>query len=101
MKILKRTIICILLIILNSCGESCKDLPDNYRNYNEAKDLVLGSNFKIRDEADVSDSYWITSAKYYSCDNKTGYFIIEINDEKYIYQDMPLNVWNNFSKAKS
>lgn len=91
----------VLFFLFFSCSQNCNNLPDKFDNYNQARSLVLGSNFKITDEADVSDSYWITSAKYYSCDNKTGYFIIEISDEKYIYQDMPLNVWNNFSKAKS
>ena len=70
-----------LLFVLSSCGQSCKELPSSYKNYEEAKTIVLSTDFKFTDDCDTSESSFITSADYYSCDRLTGYFIVGMNDK--------------------
>lgn len=91
----------LVCIILTSCEKNCKELPNSFSNYNQAKTVVLSANFKYTDEADVSDSSWISSAKYFSCDRLMGFFIIKTDNKTYIHKDMPYKVWKNFKKADS
>lgn len=93
--------IVLLLFTLVSCGQNCKDLPNSYKSYEEAKTIVLGTNFKFTDNCDVSESSFITSADYYSCDGLAGYFIVGMNGKKYIFQNMPYEVWDGFKNAES
>lgn len=90
-----------LLFILSSCGQNCKELPSTYKSYEEAKMIVSSVHFKFTDDCNVSESSFITSANYYSCDKLTGYFIVGMNDKKYIFQNMPYEVWESFKKAES
>lgn len=96
-----KTYLLLLLFSLVSCGQNCKDLPAYYKNYEEAKTIVLGTNFKFADNCDVSDSSFITSADYYSCDGLAGFFIVGMNGKKYIFQNMPYKIWEGFKNSES
>lgn len=90
-----------LLFILCSCSQNCKELPSSYKNHEEAITIVLTTNFKYTDNCDVSDSSFIRSADYYSCNGLTGYLIMGINNTDYIFQDIPYPVWTQFKNANS
>lgn len=98
---MKKIIAFIIIFTITSCGNNCQDIPNNFGNYNQAKEIVLSSNFKLTDEADVSGSSWITSAKYFSCNGLSGFFVIEMGNRTYIHQGMPYIVWENFKNADS
>ena len=91
----------LVLITTYSCGNNCEEISNSFDNYNQAKEVVLSSNFKLAEDADVSGSSWISSAKYFSCDGLTGFFIIETDNRTYIHQNMPYSVWENFKNANS
>lgn len=91
----------VLFFALISCRESCKNLPDSFKNYEEAKTMVLSANFEFTDGCDVSESSFITSADYYSCDGSLGYFVVGMNGNKYIHKNMPYEVWKGFKNAES
>lgn len=91
----------IVFVLLISCSENCKELPNSFSSYEQASEMVLTSNYKIEESADVSDSAWITSVLYLSCDGVNGFFVIKTNRKTYIHQNMPYQVWQNFRKAES
>ncbi|MFV8352013.1 KTSC domain-containing protein [Flavobacterium sp. XS2P14] len=98
---MKKIIAFLIFLSLTSCGNNCEEIPNSFINYDQAKEVVLSSNFKRIDKADVSDSSWISSAKYFSCDGLSGFFVIETGNRIYIHQDMPYEVWENFKNADS
>ena len=98
---MKKIITFLIFIIIASCGNKCDEIPNSFSNYDQAKEIVLSLNYKLTDKADVSGSSWITSAKYFSCDGLSGFFIIETGNRTYIHQDMPCEVWENFKNADS
>ena len=98
---MKKIIAFLIFITIASCGNNCAEIPNSFRNYDQAKEIVLSSNFKLTDKADVSDSSWITSAKYFSCDGLSSFFVVEMSNRTYIHQDMPYEVWENFKNADS
>ncbi len=98
---MKKIILYLFFITITSCGNKCDKVPNSFSSYDQAKEVVLNSNLLHSEEADVSDSSWITSAKYLSCDDMVGFFAIEIRNKTYIHQGMPNEVWENFKNADS
>ena len=92
-----------LLIILNAChSQNCNKLPQRFISYEQALSLVQRSTFNIYETANTSNSSWITSAKYYSCDGATGFFIYSTNKGyHYIHSGVPVSIWKAFKYASS
>ncbi|MBC7523659.1 MAG: KTSC domain-containing protein [Flavobacterium sp.] len=96
------TLLLLFLISNNSYSQNnCDQLPYSFSSYNEALKLVGNAKFSFVDYLNTSKSTVIQGAKYYSCDNKSGFMIIGVNNQRYIHQGVPINVWNNFKTAGS
>ena len=92
----------ILLFLLNSCSaQNCTELPNKYNSYEEALSKISKASFKISESVNTSESSWIRSAKYRSCDGLTGFLLIGTDDREYIHKGIPVSVWNSFRKASS
>ena len=93
----------ILSVIALTCqSQDCNKIPQHFYSYDQAINLVEGSTFKIHETANTSNSSWITSANYYSCDGNSGFLIYTTNrGYKYIHKGVPLNVWEGFKNAPS
>jgi hypothetical protein len=99
----KTLIISILSLLMLCCrSQDCDKLPQHFSSYKEAISQVKSRAFKFKDEANTSRSSWLTSAKYYSCDGNTGYFVYITNREyEYIHQGVPIEIWRNFKNSSS
>lgn len=85
-----------------SCrSQNCSTLPNNFISYNQAIRTIENTSFKVSESVNTSKSSWINNAHYYSCDGKTGFFIIELKRKVYIHTNMPISVWQGFKKAVS
>ena len=86
-----------------SCnGQPCSQLPKSFKSYSQAISLIQKSSFIVKESANTSSSSWISSAKYYSCDGTTGYFILKTDSgREYIHYGIPVNVWDEFKNADS
>lgn len=100
--------ICILLFVL--CfgipfvifgQRNCNDLPNKFKSYANALQQVRNTKFVYSDKLNTSGSSFITGANYYSCDGKSGYLIIGLNNKDYIHQGLPKQIWLSFKKAES
>lgn len=97
----------ILLLLCFSCSKEnltssdCTQITASAKTYDEATNIVELTDFKFVDDVDTSSSSWIRSADYYSCDGETGYFIYTTDKKKYIHENLPLDVWNDFKNAES
>ena len=99
---MRKIIVLIIVLFTLSCNSlDCKTLPNSYESYSKAIALIEQTTFNFTDEVDTSSSSWIRKANYYSCDNSTGYLIIETDSENYIHQDVPIAVWKEFKDATS
>lgn len=96
---------CILLLLLIiSCNlkkQDCASLPNHYSSYNQAISLIKNAKFKISENVNTSKSSWVQSANYYSCNGLTGFFIFKTHSKEYVYQDVPIEVWDGFKNAAS
>ncbi len=79
---------------------SCETLPDKFKTYEEALKAIHNVDFSYEDHSDTDDSEWIHGADYYSCDEMTGFFIVVFGDKTYIFEDVPVDVWEGFVDAE-
>lgn len=86
---------------LSSCGKDCSELPSSYSSYDDAISEVKSAHFALEESIETDESTWIKGASYFSCDSKTGYFILNTDSKEYIYGGVPIGVWYNFKNAKS
>ena len=92
----------LFLIISCNKAQDCTKLPQTFSSYKEAIDQIKSSTFKYKDEANTSRSSWLISAKYYSCDGNTGYFIYITNKNyEYVHKGLPIDIWVKFKNATS
>jgi hypothetical protein len=84
-----------------SAQVNCGSLPKSYGSYSEAMANITRAKFQVVETVNTSKSSWITSAKYYSCDGRTGYFFLGTSKKKYIFDGLPIEKWRAFKVAGS
>ena len=94
-------IISVCTVSFNCNSQSCKTIPSHFKSYEEAIATVKKLHFTVDEDVNTSRSTFIQAAHYYSCDGKTGYFIIKIKDFEYIHENMPIAVWKGFKGSSS
>lgn len=92
----------VLFIAISCKAQNCKDVPKTFKSYAEAELVIKKTAFTYVDQVSTSKSSWIKEGKYYSCDGKTGFFVLVTKAGRtYLFQDMPINTWRAFKKADS
>lgn len=89
------------ILLAYSCGSTCADLPITFKNYEAAIDQVEAASFAIDETIKKPESSWIKSATFSSFDGHLGFFLLRVKDETYIYQDVPLELWEGFIQTHS
>ena len=99
---MKSIFICFLVFAFFSCsGQPCEKLQQKFSTYSEALSKIERANFSFSDNVNTSKSSWIKNARFYSCNNLDGYFILETSKKNYIFQGLPIEVWEDFKNAES
>lgn len=93
------SIVCLFIISCN--GQPCEKLQNSFSSYSEAENLLEKTSFNFTDQINTSKSSWITKAKFYSCDKQSGYFILVTDKKSYIFDNLPIEKWNDFKSAES
>ena len=98
---MKSKLLLLFSVILFSCKQN-SELPKQFSSYDEAVNKVENANFKIEENADVegkSENNWIESAKYFANDEQSGILIINMKGKEYIFDEVPITVWNDFKSS--
>ena len=98
---MKSKLLLLFSVILFSCKQN-SELPKQFSSYDEAVNTVENANFSIVEEAETegkSENNFIESAKYYSNDNVNGFLILNFNGKEYIFDEVPITVWNDFKSS--
>ena len=92
----------ITVVLFIGCRETdCKKLPSSFKSFDQAETIIKKTEFTFTDNINTSKSSWIKGASFYSCGKMVGFFILKTDKENYIYQNMPIEVWNSFKDANS
>ncbi len=77
------------------------NLPSHYSSYKSAVQMIQSARFRIKESVNTSKSSWVRSASYYSCDGVVGYFILRTDNKEYLYEGVPVVVWEEFKYSES
>ncbi len=92
----------LLSFTISSCsGQDCKDLPSQFSSFSQAVNKVKSANFTIKEKVKKTKSSWIKSISFYNCNSEKGFLLVETQSEEYIYQNVPISVWEQFKNADS
>lgn len=99
---IKLSICLIIFLGSSSIAQTCNNLPQQFSSFSQAERLIKASRFLMEDYIDCRKSSWVHSAKFLSCDGKTGYFIFRTKKSRvYYFQNIPISLWNRFKNASS
>ena len=98
---IKKIIVFLVLIMVSCKKDNCAEISSKFTSYEVSIETLQNSSFAIEEKINT-DSSWIDSIEYYSCDELTGYLIINTKkDKSYIHKNVPIQVWNEFKNAES
>jgi hypothetical protein len=73
---------------------NCDSLDIALLSLDEAMAKVESSNFRFQQQFKISRTYGVMSAKYYSCNGKSGYLIMLVDKKNLMYLEVPKTVWD-------
>lgn len=89
----------ISILLLAICCKKA-ELPKTFTSYSEAIAEVRGADFNTEEEISISDSEFINSAEYRADNKDQGFLILDLSGKEYIYDNIPVSVWEDFKKSK-
>jgi len=99
--VLKTTTLRIILIALLATTYCIALESTSFNSYNQAQIWVRTNPNFTKDSVDTTKSSWIRGAEYYTDGSGTGYLILNMKGKEYIWEGVPLNVWEGFKQADS
>jgi hypothetical protein len=73
---------------------NCDSLDIALLSLDEAISKVESSKFRFQQQFKISRTYGVMSAKYYSCNGKSGYLIMLVDKKNLMYLEVPKTVWD-------
>jgi len=74
---------------------NCDSLKVNSYTIDEAITIIERTTFRYQQQFRISRTYGVMSARFFSCDGKSGYLIIKVDKRDYIYIDVPEPKWTS------
>lgn len=97
-----KTLLFLITLFAISCqGQDCNLSKENFTTYSQALTTISQTSFNFKDSVDTSSSSWIKGANFFSCDTQYGYLILKTSAKEYIFERVPIQIWNEFKKASS
>jgi hypothetical protein len=95
------TVFCLFLSIFSCKGQDCTEIELLGKNYKEALSEIRLTSFNLTEKLNTNSS-WIESIEYHSCDEAIGFLImITKKNKQYIHKAVPVNLWYQFKNANS
>lgn len=78
---------------------NCDTLVIRDNDFEASLQKIEGATWRYTQSMHLNRPFGFRSADFYSCDGQTGYLVIRVDEEKYIYMKVPVSVWEEFSKT--
>ena len=82
-----------------SSPSSCDNLPSYFENADAALSQIETVKFNTTESFRINRKRGLTSGQFYSCDNKTGFLVLEIDGQKVIYRSVEKTLWNELTST--
>jgi len=98
---MKKTILLACFFLLAIANYTLALESTTFTSYDQAQTWVRTNPNFSKDSVDTSKSSWIRGAEYYTDGSGSGYLILNMKGKEYIWEGVPLNVWEGFKEADS
>jgi len=78
---------------------SCEELNPSFESLTEALDQITQSEYRFTESFTIRRKKGLKAGDYYSCDNKTGYIVLQINERQIIYFEVPKSEWKGLTQS--
>ena len=78
---------------------TCDSLQDEFNNEEEALFLVENATYRSTSQFKINRAKGVRGAWYYSCDNKTGFLILLIDNNKHLFQYVSNKIWEQLTQT--
>jgi hypothetical protein len=105
MKLLTITyqILLFSIIFYASCNtKKCNSLQEYFSSEEDGLTQIKSTRFRLSDSTNNPAGSWLTSAYYYSCDGKIGFFVYKLKSNSENFNPgVPITVWNEFKNTSA
>ena len=78
---------------------TCDSLVVHDNDFAGNLEKITHTTWRYTQSMHLNRPFGFRNADFYSCDVKAGYLVIQIDDKKYIYQKVPVSLWEEFTKT--
>ncbi len=75
---------------------NCEEMPTHFTVADKAIEIIKNSKFQHEESFEALAVRGIRKASFHSCDNETGFLLIEMHDRVVLHKEVPLKIWEEF-----
>ncbi len=77
----------------------CHKLPSSFESMDRAVDKIENAKFRYGLRFQTSKQKGVMAGSYHSCDNKTAFLVLTIDDKKMVFSDFTMEAWNELTET--
>lgn len=77
----------------------CHKLPASFESMDHAVEKIENAIFRYGLHFQTTKQKGVMAGSYHSCDNKTAFLVLTINDKKIVFSDFTMEAWNELTET--
>ncbi len=77
----------------------CHKLPASFESMDHAVEKIENAIFRYGLHFQTTKQKGVMAGSYHSCDNKTAFLVLTINDKKIVFSDFTMKAWNELTET--
>jgi len=77
----------------------CHKLPSSFESMDHAAEIIENAKFRYGLRFQTTKPKGVMAGSYHSCDNKTAFLILTIDDKKIVFSDFTMKAWNELTET--
>ena len=88
-------------LYLDAHEDGYDQIQGNWKSEKEAVKYIENNTFLSSESVIPDENSWMTSAHFYTYNQKSGYLIIKSKKKTFVHQEVPIEIWNALKEAKT
>ncbi len=77
----------------------CHKLPSLFESMDHAVEIIENTKFRYGLRVQTTKQKGVMAGSYHSCDNKTAFLVLTIDDKKIAFSDFTMEAWNKLTET--
>ena len=77
----------------------CHELPSSFESMDHAVEKIENAKFRYGLRFQTTKPKGVMAGSYHSCDNKTAFLVLTIDDKKIVFSDFTMKAWNELTET--